>query len=520
MSLLPIWICAQQEYALFDIRPDVGGFDTQSQGYSIYADSTCFYAFGDLLDTTGNDSSYIALPWFGGFDYSGEHIFTNKIWEHADSDLIVVAHTPIRKSHRNTFYIFGMKFIADMARPYLFEYNPHTAQIDRSILIDPPYSEIIPSGRNYFYIYGNYIFAVTYFEEGNRYRNVITRLTLNLEITDQFMIALNEWNNFTHYFEVETDTSFIIIGMARKPSDPSLVKDTKPFFLKVNASGDILRYMRLSSIEDKSITFAQAYSFAVIHDEPSENWILAPVSFGRPPGPPTSHFTIPVVMAVSPGFDSVLWMVYLRELNPDLDDIPESHALARCPDGSGYATTGSGYRQFAFLHKTSPDGDSLWLRQYIPLGWEEDRALWSYLYDIKATPFNTFLACGIVYDRHLHVRNAWVIHTDSMGCIVPGCDRTVSTSDPAAIGDDTSFTLYPNPASGQLFILSRHSSSEPFSLAVATMTGQIIKTTRFHASAGSQYIVSLDSFAPGTYVFSIMNAQGEPVHAEKIKVMH
>jgi len=516
--LLSSYTWAQQQYAPFDIRPDVGGFNNQSQGYTIYADSTCFYAFGDLLDTTGTPSEYRVLPWFAGIDYSGEQIFANKIWEHADSALITADNTQIRKSHRNTFYIFGMKFIDDIARPFLFEYNPITAEIDRSIIIDPPGTEIIPSGRKYFDIYGDHIFVVTYYWKGDRYCEVISRLSLDLELTNQFAITLNEWNNFTYYFEVENDTSFILVGDARKPSDPSWVQDTKPFYLNVNASGDIRRYVRLSSIDEKSMPFPYAYAFTILH-EPSGNWILAPVAFRRPPSCPFACFyTIPVILSVSPDFDSVLWMVYLRELNPDLDDIPESHALARCPDDSGYITAGPGYRQHAFLQKTGPDGDSLWLRQYIPLGWEEDRALWSYFHDIKATPFNTFLACGKVYDLHMEVRNAWIVHVDSMGCIVPGCDRVVSTTQAPEAGA-TGFTLYPNPASEQLFILSRYSNDESVVLTMAAMNGQILKTTRFIASSGNQYIVPLDGFAPGSYVFTIWDAGGKPLHGEIIQIL-
>lgn len=51
------------------------------------------------------------------------------------------------------------------------------------------------------------------------------------------------------------------------------------------------------------------------------------------------------------------------------------------------------------------------------------------------------------------------------------------------------------------------------------MTGQVIKTTKFNAAAGDQYIISLDGFLPGMYIFTIRDATGKPVQAEKIQVM-
>ncbi|MEQ9261852.1 MAG: hypothetical protein RLP14_01690, partial [Owenweeksia sp.] len=99
----------------------------------------------------------------------------------------------------------------------------------------------------------------------------------------------------------------------------------------------------------------------------------------------------------------------------------------------------------SFVFKTDFKGDSIWYREYVAGTFQSD---WNILYDIAATPDGSLVAGG----HFLSLDNSpltgqggshvWIVRTDSMGCVVQGC-QYISTEEPIELAG---ITVYPNPA--------------------------------------------------------------------------
>lgn len=107
-----------------------------------------------------------------------------------------------------------------------------------------------------------------------------------------------------------------------------------------------------------------------------------------------------------------------------------------------------GNQFYGLLLRTTADGDSLWMRsyQYYDSLVSNGRGIFR---DVVPTPDGGFIACGTalpvsVADTLLYTQDVWVVKTDSMGCIEPGCHLVT--------GVETQFTnlkdvlrVWPNP---------------------------------------------------------------------------
>ena len=97
--------------------------------------------------------------------------------------------------------------------------------------------------------------------------------------------------------------------------------------------------------------------------------------------------------------------------------------------------------------RLSPDGDSIWYRQYDNLLGASSE---NYLNDVISTSDGGFAACGkvIPYPPDVGSQDAWVIKVDSMGCDTPGCatGTFVRELPPFGVGKGEELRVWPNPA--------------------------------------------------------------------------
>ena len=142
------------------------------------------------------------------------------------------------------------------------------------------------------------------------------------------------------------------------------------------------------------------------------------------------------MLRFSPEMDTLRWMRHMQPI-AEKNGVPKISAeyMSRLPDGSGYVTCGNfnhsmnNERDFGYLFKVSPDGDSLWTRYYEPLNWEPFRARWMTLYQVIPTPYGGIVVCGRVADKQENAVKGWVMHLDVDGCLVPGCGLVNKTRD-------------------------------------------------------------------------------------------
>ncbi|MFZ1516588.1 MAG: T9SS type A sorting domain-containing protein, partial [Saprospiraceae bacterium] len=193
-------------------------------------------------------------------------------------------------------------------------------------------------------------------------------------------------------------------------------------------------------------------------------------------------------------------------------------------DGSGMVICGSVFTQevnepdYGIIFKSNLNGDSLWTRDLQPLGWDSTRAWWMSMESIRTTPYNTLIVCGRVSDGSEEVIKGWLLHLDSEGCLVPGCDKVVSNTDIQS-GKEKAFAIYPNPSvSNHLYLLSRIGDQSKVTLELIDLSGKVLHTSHFNPQLGTQYLLQFPSdLLNGEYLLKI---QGKAYHQiEKIVVI-
>ena len=73
---------------------------------------------------------------------------------------------------------------------------------------------------------------------------------------------------------------------------------------------------------------------------------------------------------------------------------------------------------YGLIMKVSSQGDSLWTRKIIPIGWDSLRSLNLTFKQINITPYNTIVLVGAVADDLRGWLRPWVVHLDSDGCLI------------------------------------------------------------------------------------------------------
>lgn len=177
-----------------------------------------------------------------------------------------------------------------------------------------------------------------------------------------------------------------------------------------------------------------------------------------------------------------------------------------------------GRENYAVLYKVSENGDSLWTRKYIPLGWSKERTAGTTMSQVKVSDYNTIIMGGIAGDRDQNYAvRAWLLHLDSDGCLVPGCNTTINTKD-IIDKKDKAFVVYPNPSSsGKIYLLSRISFNEKYNLSLLNLQGKEIYKTEFLPMEGGQYFLDIpEKIKPGEYILQIKNKSN--VQIEKLLI--
>ena len=109
----------------------------------------------------------------------------------------------------------------------------------------------------------------------------------------------------------------------------------------------------------------------------------------------------------------------------------------------GFAYVGS--QLSGILLRTTAMGDSLWLREY---AYYDDQVMngKGAFYDVQPTHDGGFIAVGVALSvAGNYGQDVWVVKTDSMGCIVPGCHLITGVGTQITNLKDV-LRVWPNPA--------------------------------------------------------------------------
>ncbi len=199
---------------------------------------------------------------------------------------------------------------------------------------------------------------------------------------------------------------------------------------------------------------------------------------------------------------SIIW-----EQNIGIDNatFQRFYKMTKTKDG-GYAacgvqifsnqTTGD-----CWLVKTDVQGDSIWSRRFY---YANNDTLTTAFYNILQTHDNAYILTGYAAPHNGPVF-PWVVITDSMGCLIPGCDTITVTDIKALPTDNVGLVVYPNPAGAMAYILIKTDNEMPdLSFKIYDLTGQLI-ISQTHASTDVTYLLNTFSFAKGMYLLDVMS---------------
>ncbi len=192
------------------------------------------------------------------------------------------------------------------------------------------------------------------------------------------------------------------------------------------------------------------------------------------------------------------------------------YKITKTSDG-GYAACGiqafsnQNTTNDSWLVKTNTFGDSIWSRRFY---YANDTSLETEFYSITQTYDDGYLISGFAYDYNGDPF-PWVIITDSMGCLIPGCD-TLTVNDIKVLPDDkVGVVIYPNPASNVAYILIKSDIDVlDLSFRIYALTGQIV-TTKTSAITDVTYLLNTSNFAKGVYLVDVMS-QGKVVTTRRL----
>lgn len=501
-----------QAQGTFDAIPNTDG--QQSQLFDVYADSNFIYVIGDLKDTTIASPGQTIIPWWGVFDYSGNLLHKSIISVDSLTNRIGVFGSRILKGADGNFLYDAILYNdKDWAECFILKIEPSTGEVLNHKVIGNPIdtnSYIIPTwiSLDPFQI-GN-LFITSYISNSGA-KPVLFNLDSELNILDTILIEDNGRDNYIFYSEKESDSTFIFVGDSRKRNDQSAAPDAKPFFMRVNLEGVILKFNLAKGIPDKTVGFFLGENKSVSRDI-NGNWIFSALSFF-----PGWH-SFPYVFSYDYEFENMNWAI---NFSADKTSNEQQHNLFGGDYNSlnhNYMVVGSdNYRNDSYIFKTNDVGDSLWTRHYIPLNWNTDEVGLASLIGIAATPYLSFVSVGKAVKRPELLWKSWAILIDSFGCIVPGCEIPVGLEE-SDNKDSNLFTVYPNPATSYVALLCNLDGMSQVRFTVFDMGGRVVESVNLTPAVGYQYLLNVSGWSKGMYIIRVDTANGQIIQESKIVV--
>jgi hypothetical protein len=230
-------------------------------------------------------------------------------------------------------------------------------------------------------------------------------------------------------------------------------------------------------------------------------------------------YTYPYVYSYNEDFSVLNWK---KNFSENVNDINQKNILNSADYDNinhNYLVVGIDVNKNetnSYIFKIGENGDSIWTRHFIPLGWKQDSVAWALLRDIKKSNHNSYVSVGCLSDRPAFLWRSWIINIDTFGCIIPGCQLSVNALD---LQNDIikPFTIYPNPTSSFLGLLSNQSYSN-LTISLFDIDGKLLEITKFDTIVGNQYITNMSELPKGIYFIRIEDSLGKFIQTDKIIV--
>jgi hypothetical protein len=208
-------------------------------------------------------------------------------------------------------------------------------------------------------------------------------------------------------------------------------------------------------------------------------------------------------------------LIWEKNIGIDNATYQRFYSIIKTRDG-GYATVGGWINADqttgdCWLVKTDINGDSLWSRKYL---YANDDSLTTAFYNILQTKDNGYILTGHCEPNDTY-SYPWVVITDSMGCLIPGCDTLNATAIKERPDEFVGMVVYPNPASGVAYLLIKSDNNiANLSFKIFDLNGKLISTQN-HATTDVTYIINTGNLAKGMYLIEV-TSDGKVLAARKL----
>jgi hypothetical protein len=109
--------------------------------------------------------------------------------------------------------------------------------------------------------------------------------------------------------------------------------------------------------------------------------------------------------------------------------------------------------------------------------------------------------------------DAWIIKTDTFGCVIPGCQLFDNV--PQIIAPQINYMVYPNPANNKLNFEYKSLKTFPIELAITNTLGCTIETFTIN----QKHTFDTSSWPSGMYILTI-SQNNTPIGSSKIIIQH
>jgi len=181
------------------------------------------------------------------------------------------------------------------------------------------------------------------------------------------------------------------------------------------------------------------------------------------------------------------------------------------------------------LAKFTTDGDSLWMREYSyqPEGTPDAWTIHT-LRDVTPLPDGGYAAAGWVnvlnipeYPGEFFGQDVWVFKTDSMGCIVAGCDTITGIEEMLFEEQQTWFTYGPNPVKNQLNVYLTNITQglvNDLSFELRNLEGKLIRQFYANEFGGISYMLDIYNQPASIYIL-LLTDNGKILQSERIIIL-
>lgn len=513
-----------QSHTFFNLIPDIGAIKGQCVFGSIECDSQYIYIVGDeVVSQDSNGGNKKVNPHLSKFDYQGNLLHSNIITQVDFLRPIIDQNYPLFKRNDSIYYynLYNWDDTTQrFAKNYIVTLNMRSGRIIKKTKVEVPFigdteyatlSEMNPNSKDLNFVFRN-VYSSQYTTD-----NYIYTYNDNLEQLSRIKVKNIQRPITIRYIKFK-DGVFHLIGDDFEFKNNKLTDKGWLIYLKVDTLGNVLRDNRL--ITSGNIYTNGGFAYTIKEDESNGYYIVTNDNIDVP-----NNKLIPHVFHVSSELDTVYWRTrFQHPLIMVGDNFQWINNISLLRDSSGIVTCGSLHTppfaepSYGCIFKCSIQGDSLWTRLYQPLGWDSTRAWWMSMESMRTTPYNTLVVCGRVGDGQDQVTRGWLLHLDSEGCLVPGCNKIVSNKDIHS-GKEKAFAIYPNPlVSSHLYLLSRIGDQSKVILELFDLSGKVLHTSHFNPQLGTQYFIEIPTDLPnGEYILKIQGKEFR--QAEKIIIL-